>query len=320
MNAALATPRKDADQNRGGPLLPAALRLLFVSESYCHGRWLSSALAADGACSILVDEAADRNEGLQRLRQTSYDAVLISHEPPQLDAFEWLESMQAGGLATPAIILGTAREADLAPLCFEAGAEAYISLHSATTRVLIWTVARARQRHQLWLENRRWRQADAQRTELDQQEQARLLDEYLSCATSAGNAPAIDQPAHPHTPESVTTEITSRALEPAWTAAYDELLRVCLMAGVTRQADGVASFAERWVKARLAPATLLQLHHQRLQAVLSTLGPRGTRHALQRGDQLIVQLLAQVAQAYREHLERVVTPARQLWLLDLDAA
>jgi DNA-binding response OmpR family regulator len=319
MSATLAPPQCERTPLGAGNLLPTEIRLLFVSESYRNGSWLASALAADGACSVQLDEAQDRSDGLERLRQTAYDAVLISHEPPQLDALEWLESMQAGGLETPAVILGTAREADLAPLCYEAGAEAYISLHSATTRVLIWTVARARQRHRLWLENRRWRQADAQRQEIEQQEFVKLLQERQA-RTESGAIPAAKTGSIDTQP--ATQNPNRAAIHPLSTGlgqAYGNLLRACAMSDVARHSADLLAFAEQCSQARVAPVDLLHLHQQQLGELVQHLGTRGTRHVLQRGDQLISMLLAQVAQAYRDQFERLMHPPRQLWLQELDA-
>jgi DNA-binding response OmpR family regulator len=318
MSATLAPPQCERTPLGAGNLLPTEIRLLFVSESYRNGSWLASALAADGA-SVQLDEAQDRSDGLERLRQTAYDAVLISHEPPQLDALEWLESMQAGGLETPAVILGTAREADLAPLCYEAGAEAYISLHSATTRVLIWTVARARQRHRLWLENRRWRQADAQRQEIEQQEFVKLLQERQA-RTESGAIPAAKTGSIDTQP--ATQNPNRAAIHPLSTGlgqAYGNLLRACAMSDVARHSADLLAFAEQCSQARVAPVDLLHLHQQQLGELVQHLGTRGTRHVLQRGDQLISMLLAQVAQAYRDQFERLMHPPRQLWLQELDA-
>jgi hypothetical protein len=55
-------------------------------------------------------------------------------------------------------VLGEPNEQEMAALCYEAGADAYVCLHTATTRALLWIVARAIERVRLLAENRRLEQ------------------------------------------------------------------------------------------------------------------------------------------------------------------
>ena len=93
--------------------------------------------------------------GLARLRDEVFDAVLVSHEPGELDALDLVEGYRAGGADEPIVVLGTQSEQEMAALCYEVGADGYVCVHTATTRNLIWVVARAVQRHQLVRENQR---------------------------------------------------------------------------------------------------------------------------------------------------------------------
>ena len=65
-----------------------------------------------------------------------------------------LDAIRTGSSSfQPMIVLGDVPEHALTDECFEAGADAYVCINTATTRSLIWHVARASERHLLQLEN-----------------------------------------------------------------------------------------------------------------------------------------------------------------------
>ena len=104
---------------------------------------------------MLLEESVGTAAGLVRLRDDVFDCVLVSHEPGVLDALDLIEGYRAGGADEPIIVLGMQSEQEMAALCYEVGADAYVCVHTATTRNLIWLAARAIQRHQLVRENHR---------------------------------------------------------------------------------------------------------------------------------------------------------------------
>src|SRR4029079_17566302 len=111
------------------------------------------------------------------LREQAFDAVLVSHEPSELDALVFLDALRAGGAEEPLVVLGPASEQEMASLCYESGADGYLCANTATTRTLLWIVARATERHSLLRENRHLAQAQRHRLRQEQGETERLLDE-----------------------------------------------------------------------------------------------------------------------------------------------
>ena len=101
--------------------------------------------------------------------------MLVSHEPDELDALELLDGLRAGGSDEPLVVLGQPSEQEMAALCYEVGADAYVCVNTATTRTLLWIVARATERSQLIRENRRLAQAERHRKSRDTHEAERLL-------------------------------------------------------------------------------------------------------------------------------------------------
>src|SRR5262245_60927438 len=86
--------------------LPARLRVLFITTTHRTGSWLAEALSADSACDVRLEEAIGQTEGVARLRDETYDAILVSHDPDELDALELVEGLRGGGADEPVVILG----------------------------------------------------------------------------------------------------------------------------------------------------------------------------------------------------------------------
>ena len=144
------------------------------------GGWLAEAFAADSASEVVLEEAVGGVAGLARLRDELFDAVLVSHQPGELDALELLEGYRTGVADAPIIVLGTESEQEMAALCYEVGADGYVCVNTTTTRNLIWVVARAVQRHELFRENQRLAQAQQRRLQQEHDEAVRVLAQQQS--------------------------------------------------------------------------------------------------------------------------------------------
>ncbi len=180
----------------------------------------------------MLEEAIGFSAGLTRLRDELFDAVLVSHQPGELDALALAEALRTAGNEEPLVVLGEFEDAEMTALCLESNADAYLCVHSATTRTLIWVVARAIERHYLLRENRRLAQVDQHRLELEQGDAAQLLGEQRGLireleslaaerAATAGTVKkcAVDRPGSP------------APLPPQLAAHYLELLRTYVMMG-----------------------------------------------------------------------------------------
>ena len=91
--------------------LPPRMRVLYICPRQRTGGWLAEAFAADSASEVALEEAVGTAAGLARLRDDTFDAVLVSHEPGELDALDLVEGYRAGGAEEPIIVLGTAERA-----------------------------------------------------------------------------------------------------------------------------------------------------------------------------------------------------------------
>lgn len=83
------------------------MRLLVVEDERDLAETLRRALEEE---EFAVDLAEDGEEGLFKIRELPYDAVILDLMLPRLDGWSVLEAARAGGIRTPVLVL-TARDA-----------------------------------------------------------------------------------------------------------------------------------------------------------------------------------------------------------------
>jgi DNA-binding response OmpR family regulator len=285
------------------------MRILYVTTHQRTGAWLAEALAADSASEVVLEEAVGFAAGLSRLRDNLFDAVLVGHEPGELDALALAEALRTAGCEEPLIVLGQQDEAEMIALCLEANADAYLCVHATTTRTLIWVVSRAIERHYLLHENRRLQQADRHRLELEQGDALRLLADQRSLARELdgialpgsgrtdsaleAGAGAEDDPTSP--------ELAPRpALPPQLQSHYRELLRAYVMMGSGNLATEMHALAQLLAAAGVSATQTLDLHINVLENLLQGLGNRSARHVMNRANVLALEIAAHLCEAYRQ--------------------
>ena len=69
------------------------MRVLYITTYHRTGGWLAEAFAADSAVEVLLEESIGVTAGLA-LRDDVFDAVMVSHEPDELDALELIEGLR----------------------------------------------------------------------------------------------------------------------------------------------------------------------------------------------------------------------------------
>jgi DNA-binding response OmpR family regulator len=287
--------------------LPPRLKVLFITGAQRTGRWLAEALAQDRASEVQLEEVTGVATGLARLRDEVFDAVLLSHEPPELDALDFLEVLRTGSHEQqPLIVLGAEGEQELSALCYEVGADAYLGIHTTTIRTLIWQVARAVQRHQLLEENRRLAQAQRHQLQRQHEEARRLLAEQTALATPS---PASDDAIH-----------GQFRLPPRLVQWYQDLLRTHIIMGSGHLHAEMQKLAELLAAADCPPHDALRLHTSALEEAIAGLGTRSARHVMNRADLLAIELVLQLAECYRQSYRNQIDPPKQLVLPGFDAA
>jgi DNA-binding response OmpR family regulator len=284
------------------PFLPQRLKLLFITGRERTGQWLAAALAGDSASEVHLEEATGVAAGLARLRDEVFDAVLLSHEPPELDALDFLEAVRTGSSdEQPSLVLGSPSEQELAALCYEVGADAYISVHTTTTRTLLWQLARAVERHTLLAENRRLAHAQQHQLQREQDEARKLLGEQRELVERGAPLAGDESP------------LPKRLVE-----HYRELLKAYIIMGSGHLHGEIAELADLLVAAGAPARDALRLHTAVLDEVIQGLGNRSARHVMNRADLLAIEVFLNVAERYRQRFIDQLHPPQQQTLPGFD--
>jgi DNA-binding response OmpR family regulator len=281
--------------------LPPRMRVLYITTRQRTGGWLAEAFAADSASQVVLEEAVGMAAGMARLRDDVFDAILVSHEPEELDALDLIEGYRAGGAGEPIVVLGTQSEQEVAALCYEVGADGYVCVHTTTTRNLIWVVARAVQRHQVVRENQRLTLAEQTRLQREHDEAGYLLQQQQALVDGSdarGRGEAGDL-------------LPMRFLPAELVDHYRELLRTYVIMGSGNLADELKRLAEMLVTAGLTARQTMQLHLHVLEELVHGLGTRSSRHVMNRADLLALEIVVNQAEGYRRRYQERIHPPVQ---------
>ena len=309
--------------------LPPIMRVLYVTNSQRTGGWLAEAFATDSATDVQIKEVMGSVAGLAQLRDETYDAVLVAHDPNELDALALINGYRAGGTDEPIVVLGLQSEQEMAALCYEAGADSYVCVNTSTTRNLIWVVARAVQRYQLVRENRRLNLAEQQRLQREHDEAGRLLEQQRTLITDMEAirrrerpSTSFDSEVESSTAGSAKGDASSPVREPIEMSAhlpdelinhYRELLRTYVIMGSGNLAPELCRLASVLATVGVTAAQTMQLHVRVLEELIHGLGSRSTRHVMMRADLLVLEIMIHLAEGYRtRYRERVHPPVQKM--------
>ncbi|MCA9211768.1 MAG: hypothetical protein KDB27_01790 [Planctomycetales bacterium] len=256
-------------------MLPPRLRVLFVCEKSKVGSWIAGSLSNDAICKVHVCEAANPLLALERLREETFDAVVVAQEGVQ--TLDWIEAIRVGSSAVqPILVLGSVADREFSALCFESGADAFLTVDSITNRELIWHLARAAERRRLMEENERNRVAEQRRRNQEHDEVLRVLADQKTIL-GLDSADAI----------------------PNWLLIRThELLSTYVVMGTGQLAGEMDRFLSTIVDARVAQATVVKAFHEAIGRMVAELGNRSARHILNRGNVLMLETLLHVSKRY----------------------
>ncbi len=283
---------------------PPRLRVLYITVRQRLGAWLAEDLLSDESRLVSVDEVQGVSPGMARLRDEVFDVVLLAHDSAGLDALAFTQAMRAGGAEEAVVVLGEQSEPQMSVGCFEAGADAYVCVHTATSEHLRWVIARATERQQLIRQNRRLTQAEEQRLAAERTEAQRLLAQLQQLTAEAA---------------AERTEIESECPLPLELVThYRQMLRAYVIMGSGHLRREVSQMAELLAKAGVSGRQLLELHLYVLEDTIIGLGNRSSRHVLHRADLLGMEVIMRLADCYRRQYRDRKLPPRQKLLPGFD--
>ena len=300
-----------------GRHLPPRLRVLFITGYQRTGGWLAEALVTESSSDVLLEEAVGAAAGMARLRDEVFDVVLASHQENELDALSLVAGIRAGGSDEPVVVLGDAPEDDLLGDCFEAGADAYLSVPSANARTLIWTVVKAVERTVLLRDNRRLVEAERQRLAQEHQEADRLLEQQRAVIDDLEAALASDSAARSSAAPEGNSAIQA-TLPSALLTHYRELLRAYVIMGSGNLTAEMGQLAELLVNSGISARQAMRMHLDVLEEMVRSLGSRSARHVIARADLLALEIMVHMAEGFRRLLDDRHHPPRQMPLPGFD--
>ncbi len=293
------------------------MRVLFVANRQRTGGWLAEAFSAESMSDLRLEEVSGSSAGLARLRDDTFDAVLVSHDPPELNALELIEGYRAGGANEPIIVMGLQSEQEMAAACFDVGADGYVCASTTTSRNLIWVIARAVQHHQLMRENRRLALDQQQRLQREHDEAERLLQQQRTLIGDLETIQSrpwtdVDRGGMPGSGR----EDSSRQqfqLPQELVIHYRELLRAYVIMGSGNLACELSRLASLLATTGISARQTMQLHVLVLEELVNGLGSRSARHVMSRADLLALEIMVHLADNYRDrYRERVHAPTQQV--------
>ena len=286
------SPRKGATKSvRGHFHIPPSMRALYISDSNRAGSWLAGAFATESCVHVDLHEVSGACAGLNALRQSAYDVVIICHSPGELDAPDFVAAYRSSGIYVAAIVVGYEDDAELKSRCYQVGADDYLCVYSTTVRNLLWSMARASRRSYLEEENSRLTKEKKQLGAREKEEATEMLYHQRSMA-DAINAYYDDAP------NTIGTESTTRSKQ-LFLQAYQEILRSYIVMGagsLTKQLHDVAALlSHNGISARDA----MEIHLECVKMLIESNNGRSSRRVMARADELIMELLVHLSEQYQ---------------------
>lgn len=338
LNQQISELRRDAT---AAAKLPPRMRVLFITSYQRTGGWLTESLVTGRSTDTVLEEAVGAAAGVARLRDEVFDAVLVSHEPGDFDALPVVEAIRAGGTEDPVIVLGRMDAAETSVSFYDAGADAYLCVSTATARTLAFHVSRAIERVRLLRENRRFVESDRQRLEQEHNEASRLLDQQrtligdlertLDESTSlmsdemglSQNAGGIDFSQSMETSpvaQPFDSQSASEVLPPQLIKHYGELVRAYVVMGSGNLAEEMRALAELLVVAGVTAHEAMLMHLDVVQELVRGRGTRSAKHLVSRAQLLILEIVVHLAEGYRGRWLEKEQPVQQQLLPGFDEA
>jgi hypothetical protein len=184
-------------------------------------------------------------------------------------------------------------------------------VNTTTTRTLIWQVARAAERHQLIAENRRLQQAQKHRLQLEHDEASRLLNQQRAMITSLQEQAGESSAEGPIPDRAESAARLVLELPPQLIAHYHDLLRAHVIMGSGNLVEEMRLLSQMLASGRVTSSQVMLLHIHVLEEMVRGLGSRSARHVMSRADLLILEVMINLAQEYRERYLDLTHPPQQ---------
>ena len=274
------------------------MRLLCVAAREPSWTVLAAQMSLDYAAELRIVWVADAKAALTELRATAFDVVLYGEtgaswsasSPALLDFLSAVHTLDAA--AAVVVTLDWPDERLQAEL-FRRDADVCISPKLWESPALAAAVAAALRRRQRAQELQRLSIAHQRRLARDQADAASML--HLQQELLQGLVRVDATIRHPKSSE--TSDVVCHR--------YDDLLKASILSGANRLTAEIVRFVEDLTENDASPADVLALHIERVQALANGWGGRASQHLVARADLLVLEVLAQLGEHYRQQCDPV---------------
>ncbi|MDO4569580.1 MAG: hypothetical protein Q4D38_04270 [Planctomycetia bacterium] len=252
------------------------LRILYVRVSSKASVALRAALETVVGTEAKLREASSAFEGVDILQNETFDAVLVHHAPPKLDALNFVSGCRTSGVATPMIVLGSVPEARILSAARNVGVDEYVLLSAATPVDLLWKISRAVKYTNATRECRELREKLHKIVLREANENIQFLEEQAQISTPGV---AIEEN------ESGGSALADVSRE------YSALLRRYIPMESEYFGPEVCAFARKLSQSGASIAEFHQIHVRLVLEMLRTLDAKRSRWLMNRAQMLFVETL-----------------------------
>ncbi|MDG2382690.1 MAG: hypothetical protein P8N76_13555 [Pirellulaceae bacterium] len=264
--------------------LPTRLQVLYVPGPQSPRNWLNEALATEQICDVILTETPSLTLALEKLREETFDAVLLDTDADSRDCQSLIDAIRAGSHDHQAVILlGEETDSTVATHCYESGADGFVAVQTSIPRELIWQIARAAEHGRLRAENWHLRQRQQRQKTIESDEILKLtteLESIIRLAAPLTESAPLTEPNDASTADDQWLEDELR-----------ELIQAYVIMGSGNLSQEMARFLDQIHQSRLTRHSVITKYPTVLRSVLEDLGSRSSRHVYNRGNLLLLDLM-----------------------------
>jgi hypothetical protein len=277
--------------------------------------WVNLTLRLDGEGCLepKFHWVSSRDEALGILRTEGFDCILIAEGTrpvgglPELSPVAVARAIRASGYDDPIVLVASRLDAAGWAEACEKECEILIAQHPWESPALVPVVKRAIRRIDLLRENHRLSITQHRRVVRERAESEHLLNQQRQLITEL-QALVRDDAVGEADDASMLDDARSLlgsvrrskfALPDEVKDYYHELLRTHVIMGCGSLGAEIARLAELISEAGLSPREALEVHLERVEALVRGLGSRSARHVMARADLLALELMIHLGECYQ---------------------
>ncbi|MEZ6047690.1 MAG: hypothetical protein R3C11_19345 [Planctomycetaceae bacterium] len=274
--------------------------------------WVNLTLQLDnrGCHSPRLETVSTESELLNLVHEHEYDVLIFAFR--RLTNFEaevgnLLRSIRLSGNSDPVLLLVEQMPAQTLASCYEADIE---FLHTSLfwdSPALVFALERARLRHRMQEEHLAWGRERKQKLIQEKKESERILEQQRNMLSDLKSLARSDILADELTDPSFSRQLEvhpsqSRALSGTSTIVteltryYAALLKSYVVMGTGSLNEEIKEVAFQIEMSGLSIRETMALHLEQVEALMTGLGNRSSRHIMSRADLLILELMMHLAE------------------------